>query len=159
MPTFTPDKNTRTKIIALLTLWGKNLDQKHHHHGKLHKSKLKTRYMIQMMNNLPGAPITFDILKKYWENDSVIQSRIADLNKDTVTYNTGEQDQVPETEPIEEPVASEVPAEPEMAEPEPQPEPEPMPQPAAPEQPEDTLPGSRSIVAQMAKRAKGRAMR
>jgi len=168
MPEFKPDKAVKTKIISLIILWGKNLETPKGT-SQLHKPKIKTKEVVRMLNALPGPSVTFDVLKKYWENIPAIQNRIADLNRDTVTYRTEEEeapDQVPEISPEPPPADTEMPVDqqadqsveapgqPTM------PAPEPAADPAAqPEAEPDRLQGSRSIVSQMAKRAKSRAIK
>lgn len=167
MPEFKPDKAVKTKIISLIILWGKNLES-----GKgasqLHRPKIKTREVIRMLNALPGPSLTFDILKKYWENIPAIQKRIADLNRDTVTYRTEEEspDQVPEISPETPDQAPAPPADVPVdqtadvsVEPPGQTTTDTLPQPPAAPPQQDQLGGSRSIVSQMAKRAKSRAIR
>lgn len=174
MPEFKPDKAVKTKIISLIVLWGKNLES-----GKgasqLHRLKIKTREVIRMLNALPGPSLTFDILKKYWENIPAIQKRIADLNRDTVTYRTEKEspDQVPETPDQAPEISPETPDQaPEppadvpvdqtadgAVEPPGQTTTDTLPQPPETPPQQDQLVGSRSIVSQMAKRAKSRAIR
>lgn len=167
MKEFTPDKAMKTKIISLIILWGKNLEDKGGS-SKLHRPKIKTKEVIRMLNALPGPSITFDVLKKYWENIPTIQDRIAEMNRDTVTYRIEDEekdlDQNPKISPDQLPMGDmpvdqqsdqsiEPPGQTTMS----------MDEPAASPAPADNqmnrLKGSRSIVSQMAKRARSRAIK
>jgi hypothetical protein len=144
------------QIQILLNLWSKRAAKKSQ--GPLSNHTLKIRDFLKMLSQVIKSPFNYDQFRNYYDNNPIIQQRIKNLDKSTITILLpGEESEAePEMEPVTEPVApaagEEMPPD-ETAAPEAEPAPAEAPSEA---EPEKTGPGSRSLVAQMARRAQQR---
>jgi hypothetical protein len=141
------------QIQTLLNLWSKRADRgSRKSQSPLSGPTLKVRDFLKILKHILGAPFNYDQFRNYYDSNPDIQKKIKNLDRSEITILLP--DEEPETE-----MQPELPAE--LAEPESGTEVEAAeaePEIEQPEEvePEKTGPGSRSVVAQMAKRAQQR---